>query len=56
MLVELNCNMFINILESEFSGETHLSSVQITAKVYTAAKFSDARISYDLLSGHEIVF
>lgn len=56
MLVELNWNMFINILESEFSGETHVSSVQITAKLYIAAKFSDARINYDLLSGYEIIF
>lgn len=56
MLVELNWNMFINILESELSVEIHLSSAQITAKVYKAAKFSDSGIIYDLLSAYEIVF
>lgn len=48
--------MFINILESELSVEIHLSSAQITAKVYKAAKFSDSGIIYDLLSAYEIVF
>lgn len=56
MLLELNWNMFINILEFEFSGETHLSSAQIIAKVYKGAKISDSRIIYDLLSAYEIVF
>ena len=56
MLLELNWNMFINILESELSGETHLSSAQIIAKVYKAAKISDSRITYDLLSASEIGF
>lgn len=56
MLLELNWNMFINILDSELSGETHLSSAQITARVYKAAKISDSRIIYDLLSAYEIVF
>ena len=56
MLLELNWNMFINILESELSEETHLSSADITAKVYKTAKFSDSRIIYDLLSTYEIMF
>lgn len=55
MLVELNWNMFISILESELSAEIHLSSVQITAKVYKAAKFSDSGIIYDLLSAYSVL-
>ena len=56
MLLELNWNMFINILESELSEETHLSSADITAKVYKTVKFSDSRNIYDLLSTYEIMF
>lgn len=56
MFLELNWNMFIDTLETELSGETHLSSAQITFEVYKAAKFSDCKIIYDLLSTFEIVF